>query len=275
MQAARAARLGRTVSRVPTGSVARPGTERVVFARQPVRVTLPVGRERLITLPAAAALRVPTDIESVARLEVIDRTLYATALVPFVSIRIVAELLDTGELIPMDIVANASTASATAELEIFSDATAVAGSSTAAGMPTSVTTTASSGATAPADSEPVAADMVQLTRFAARALYAPSRLAYTMPGIRQVPVDSKAVIGLLRGVLADTVPLGQWRSGNLYVTAVRVSNLSQRALEIPLEDLRGRWISATAQHGRIGPKGTDTDTTAVYLVCDRSFEACL
>jgi hypothetical protein len=61
----------------------------------------------------------------------------------------------------------------------------------------------------------------------------------------------------------------------LYVTAVRVTNKSAQPFELPLEHLRGRWLSVTAQHGRIGPAGSETDTTALYLICDRAFDACL
>ena len=59
------------------------------------------------------------------------------------------------------------------------------------------------------------------------------------------------------------------------MTAVRITNLSSIPLELSLEDVRGHWIAATAQHGRIGPVGSETDTTALYLVCERAFEACL
>ena len=102
-----------------TAASARAGIERAVFERQPIAVPLPVGRERLITLPAPAALHVPSDMARVARIEIIDRTIYATALVPFTPIRIVAELIDTGQQLPMDIVADKSTADAQAELEVF------------------------------------------------------------------------------------------------------------------------------------------------------------
>jgi hypothetical protein len=61
----------------------------------------------------------------------------------------------------------------------------------------------------------------------------------------------------------------------LYVTAVRVTNQSAIPLELQLEQLRGRWLAATAQHGRLGASGSQTDTTALYLVCDRAFESCL
>lgn len=239
----------------------RPGVERAVFNRQPVRVGLPVQRERLITLPGPAALHVPADIESVARVEAIDRTIYVTALVPFAPIRIVAELIDGGRQIPLDLVANAQTSGASAELEVFLDR--------------SGRQEAAAGAQAATESGPPAADMVELTRFASRMLYAPRRLATTRPGISQVQVSTKPVPGLVRGGLVETVPLGQWRSAGLYVTAVRVTNKSAQPFELPLEHLRGRWLAVTAQHGRIGPAGSETDTTALYLICDRAFDACL
>lgn len=239
----------------------RPGVERAVFNRQPVRVGLPVQRERLITLPAPAALHVPADIESVARVEAIDRTIYVTALVPFAPIRIVAELIDGGRQIPLDLVANAQTSGASAELEVFLDRTG--------------SREASAGAAAATEAGPPAADMVELTRFASRMLYAPRRLATTRPGISQVQVSTKPVPGLVRGGLVETVPLGQWRSAGLYVTAVRVTNKSAQPFELPLEHLRGRWLAVTAQHGLIGPAGSETDTTALFLICDRAFDACL
>jgi integrating conjugative element protein (TIGR03749 family) len=239
----------------------RPGIERAVFARLPVRVGLPVLRERLITLPGPAALHVPGDIDSVARVEAIDRTIYVTALVPFAPIRIVAELIDGGQQIPLDLVANAQTSAASAELEVFLDKKPASGASGAS-------------ESAQAEGTP-SSDMVELTRYASRMLYAPRRLAGAKAGIQQVQVSTKPVPGLVRGGLVESVPLGQWRSAGLYVTAVRVTNKSAQPFELPLEHLRGRWLAVTAQHGRIGPAGSETDTTALYLICDRAFDACL
>lgn len=252
----------------------RYGTERAVFERAPVRVPLPLGVERLITLPAPAALHVPSDMEKVARLEVIDRTIYATATTAFTPLRVIAELIDSGKQIPLDLVADASTGSARSELEVFvveqthetqgpaqqaaDDASAAAEQEALSGQM--------------AEAPPV--DMVQLTRYAARQLYAPKRLATPISGVQQVAVESDPLPDLFRGAHVISTPVGQWRSGQLYVTAVLVQNRSRFALEIPLEQVRGKWIAATAQHGRIGPAGSDTDTTAVYLVCDRRFEAC-
>ena len=260
------AQAGRTRRSPATEASARAGVERAVFERQPIAVPLPVGRERLITLPAPAALHVPSDMARVARIEIIDRTIYATALVPFTPIRIVAELIDSGQQLPMDMVADKSTADAQAELEVFVVEPTGQRSAKAGAQADE------RGGAAP---EQPAADMVELTRHAARQLYAPRRLAWTQSGVQQVELNTDPMDGLLPGAQVETAPLGQWRSGQLYVTAVRVTNRSARALEIPLEGIRGRWLAATAQHGRIGPAGSDTDTTALYLVCDRSFAACL
>ncbi|MBW8833508.1 MAG: DUF3438 family protein, partial [Burkholderiales bacterium] len=45
-------------------------------------------------------------------------------------------------------------------------------------------------------------------------------------------------------------------------------------MDIDLQEMRGRWLAATAQHSRLLAAGSDWDTTTVYLVCDRPFDAC-
>lgn len=259
----------RPVGPAPLLSPAAGPAERTVFVREPVRVNLTVGQERLVTLPADALLHAPSDIAHVARLESIGGTLYVTALVPFTPIRIIAELVDSGQQIPLDLVAVKSEKSPASkgELQIsVVEPSTVPNPSQRAGDSSTGTATSA---------ESASIDMVQLTRHASRQLYAPRRLANATPGVTQVAVPEQSVPSLLRGAHVEVVPVGQWKGGALYVTAVRITNLSRYALELPLEALRGRWISATAQHGRIGPAGSETDTTAVYLVCERSFESCL
>jgi integrating conjugative element protein (TIGR03749 family) len=186
---------------------------------------------------------------------------------------VIAELIDSGQQIPLDLFADGRTGSARGELEVFVVEPGGAGKGqgpagqAAAAAEDSATTSATPPETAPAD-------MVQLTRYAAQQLYAPKRLAVPVAGVSQVEVSGEPLPHLFRGTPVLSVPTGQWRSGSLYVTAVLVTNRSRAPLEIPLEQLRGSWIAATAQHGRLGAAGSDTDTTAVYLVCERRFEAC-
>ena len=94
--------------------------------------------------------------------------------------------------------------------------------------------------------------MVELTRHAARQLYAPRRLAWTQTGVQQVELNTDPVDGLIPGARVETVPLGQWRSGQLYVTGpCALPTVRPPAGDSP-GGHRGRWFAASAQHGRIG-----------------------
>ncbi|MBY6346097.1 TIGR03749 family integrating conjugative element protein [Providencia rettgeri] len=269
---------GKTIRKPPQNKPH--GVERAVFNRAPVRAPLPVGIERMITLPAPAALHVPSDMSKIARIEVIDRTMYITALQEFTPVRIIAELIDSGQQIPFDLVADSTTASARSELQVFVVASSspgtegIGGDGPASQAAAQATSMANAHTLSQQMAESAPTDMVQLTRYAARQLYAPKRLATPFSGVQQVEVTAEPIANLIRGVNVVSTPVGQWRSGQLYVTAVLIKNRSHNPLEIPLEQVRGQWIAATAQHGRIGPAGSETDTTAIYLVCQRRFEAC-
>jgi integrating conjugative element protein (TIGR03749 family) len=246
--------------------------ERLVFDRRPLSVALPVERERLITFSGPVAMHLPEDADAYLRLQIIGNTVYAKALVPFGSVRVVAELLEgDGLQIPLDLVANAGTASAGSELLVLSKRDSLRAP---AGGPAGMANEGVGVQPVPATDESDGVDAVTLTRHAARQLYAPLRLASAHSAIHQVPIVSEPVLGLYRGARARFTPIGAWRSGGLWVTAVRMTNLEPQALEVRLEALRGRWITSAAQHGVLGRAGAENDTTALYLVCDQPFEAC-
>ncbi len=94
---------------------------------------------------------------------------------------------------------------------------------------------------------------VTLTRFAAQQLYAPARLLRDLPGVVRVPVKRKPV-ALLRGAAVTAEPLVAWRAGDLYLTAVKLTNRTDRALTLDPRTLRGDWLSAAFQHNRLLPK---------------------
>ena len=70
-------------------------------------------------------------------------------------------------------------------------------------------------------------------------------------------------------------PLAAWRAGDLYLTAVKLTNRTDRPLTLDPRRLRGMWLSAAFQHNRLHKKGDEADTTAVYLISVRPFEAAL
>jgi integrating conjugative element protein (TIGR03749 family) len=234
-----------------------PDTERVVYRLAPVRIPLPIGRERTVSLPGPFALHAPEGFDALVRSQIIERTAYLKGLATFGSLRVVAEDLATGRQIPMDLVSVPDDGSAPHPMEIFVEARVPKDDSDSG---------------VGRDAAPL--DMVALTRHAAQVLYAPRRLVPSTPAVRQVPVHPAPVDGLYRGWRVETVPIGAWRSGDLYVTAVRFTNTGDQAIDLDLQELRGRWLAATAQHTRLLASDPAWRTTTVYLVCDRPFDAC-
>lgn len=228
-------------------------SDHVEFRDRPVPITLLVGRERMVIFPGPVQIQIPGSVGGLLDVQVIGRIAYITALGPVEKARLAAQDLTIDQRwYPLDIVAtDDGVAGGAIEIHTADVAAPVVNSAPEA-----------------------SADMVSLTRFAAHMLYAPRRLAPATPGVRQVPIAVAPVPGLYRGWRVQTTPIGAWRSGKLYVTAVKFTNLEPSPAVLDLNELRGHWIAATAQHHRLGPAGAETDTTAVYLICDRPFEAC-
>jgi integrating conjugative element protein (TIGR03749 family) len=95
-----------------------------------------------------------------------------------------------------------------------------------------------------------------------------------LPGVVRVPVKRKKVT-LVRGASVTAEPLVAWRAGDLYLTAVKLTNRTDRALTLDPRTLRGDWLTAAFQHNRLLPKGDESDTTALYLISKRPFAASL
>ena len=112
--------------------------------------------------------------------------------------------------------------------------------------------------------------MFTLTRFAAQQLYAPTRLLQDQPGIVRVLVSQKPVT-LIHGGAIEALPLVAWRAGDLYLTALKLTNRTAEPQILDPRDLRGDWLTATFQHNRLLPKGDEADTTAVYVISARPF----
>jgi integrating conjugative element protein (TIGR03749 family) len=123
---------------------------------------------------------------------------------------------------------------------------------------------------------------IRLTRFAAQQLYAPERLLTGDRSIQRIPVDTDSV-ALIRGGQFQASPVAAWKGGGLFVTAIKIRNLSQHDLQLTWlgssttntillsRQLRGRWLTATVQHHELHPAGNYADTTARDLISDRPF----
>jgi integrating conjugative element protein (TIGR03749 family) len=232
--------------------------ERIEWKKAPIRLELAVGQEQRIDFPAAVKVGVPGSLQSLLRTQSVNGTVYLLAHAPFGSSRLMVRELDSGQIFLFDVTAIGE-GGASHPLQIY-----VAGDSGSANDP----------ATGGNDSHPGQPGYIQLTRFAAQQLYAPSRLVKDRPGISRVPVAVDAV-DLVQGGTVQATPLVAWRANGLYVTAVKLTNRTDQPQTLDPRHLRGAWLTATFQHSRLLPRGDEADTTAVYLVSARPFEVTL
>ncbi|MCP4968159.1 MAG: TIGR03749 family integrating conjugative element protein [bacterium] len=229
--------------------------ERIEWKKAPIRLELVVGQEQRIEFPDSVKVGVPASVQGLLRTQSVNGTVYLLAHASFESNRLMVRELDSGYIYLFDVTATEE-GDASHPIQIY-----VAGTS----KPDKDSATASS------DAGQVQPGYIQLTRFAAQQLYAPSRLLKDSPGIVRVPV-SRDPVDLLHGGTVEAIPLVAWRSNGLYVTAVKLTNRTNQAQTLDPRDLRGSWLTASFQHHRLLPNGDEADTTVVYLISARPFE---
>lgn len=244
----------------PAARPHRPG-EHVLYERRPVPVRLVVGVERLVDLPFVPLLQLPPALEGRLLVQPIENVLYLTALDALPKSRLLVQSLDGSQVMPLDLeTLPAKAAKSSGRLEdlvIHLPGERPGGDASAESTPSS---------------EP---DMVTLTRFASQWLYAPPRLIPTSQRIRRAEFDPARAEHLYRGAALAAEALASWCAGELCVTAVKLTNRSQQAVELSPLAFRGRWIAVSAQHWRLQPAGSVADTTAAYLVSEGGFADAL
>lgn len=240
--------------------------ERVIWNKEPIALHLAVDQERLVTFPAGVRVGVQEGMASVLRTQVVDGTVYWKATRAFPVLRVQVQEIESGRLFLIDLKAD-TTATSNEPVEVAVATSNPSASSLARESERALVTPASG---------PIG--YVKLTRFASQQLYAPSRLAQSEAGIWAVPLRTEGAVRLIMGQNAgavEAVPIASWRSTNFYVTAIRLRNVGASAVMIDPRALRGRWLAATSQHGRLLPAGDDADASALYLISSRSFEESL
>jgi integrating conjugative element protein (TIGR03749 family) len=227
----------------------------VTWERAPLAIALTVGEERMLNFRAPVSIGVPVGLEPLLRTQTVNGTVYLLANSQFPAARLIVRELDGGQVYLLDVTATeeGGRRSAVAIIidEVFS---------------------ADRGSQANDGRRHVG--YVTLTRYAAKQLYVPLRLLSSEPGIVRQAVRQEPV-RLVPGASVTATPLAAWRAGSLYVTAVKLTNRRKTAQVLDPRTLKGKWLAATFQHGRLLPAGDEADTTAVYLVSAQPFEASL
>ena len=225
---------------------------RMTWEKVPVRIELATGIERIVHFPAPVTLGMPRALQSKLRAQSLDGSLYLKAVSAFKPSRVQVKTLGGGPVYLLDLEAvDGAPPGSTVHFVQSRKHHADAG---------------------PDDMPPASPNTyVALTRFAARQLYAPKRLAHAAPGISRIPVPG-APVALVRGGAVQAVPRIAWRAHGLYVTAVEITNRSTGAVALDARMLRGDWRAATFQHNTLQAKGQEADSTLVYLISTQALE---
>jgi integrating conjugative element protein (TIGR03749 family) len=233
--------------------------ERIVWNKAPIAIPLVVGEERLVHFPDSVSIGLPQALTPLLRSQSINGTVYLLAKQSFEPTRVMVRSETDGPMYVLDI----SAAPGEAEGRLLPDMQILLETPQIAGA-----------AESKFGNRSRQWGYAALTRYAAQQLYAPTRLIPRQSGVVAIPVNAEPV-DLVHGAKVEAVPVAAWKVGLKYVTAVKLTNRTQRAVVLDPRELRGSWLAATFQHNRLLPAGNDADTTAVYLVSDRPFDVAL
>ncbi|MCZ0866754.1 TIGR03749 family integrating conjugative element protein [Dasania sp. GY-19] len=238
--------------------------ERVLWDKRPINVQLQIGHERLIHFPDEMRYWLPDSIKHKVTVLAANGVLYIKALESFPRSRIRIQGLSDQQVFLLDVIAG-DVATGGDELIVITQESV---------------RNLSKESTSYKNTEDW---RIRLTRYAAKQLYAPERLAGSDSAIKRIALELSSPVPLIRGELVETVPIASWRGNGLTVTAVKVRNLSMQPLQLRFNNtnalptlnltdrLRGDWLTATVQHSYLGLAGSESDTTTLYLVSNQSF----
>jgi integrating conjugative element protein (TIGR03749 family) len=236
-------------------------TQVVEWNKRPIDVVLQVGKERIIQVPDNVLVGVPNSIKPLLRVQPAQGYVYLTALESFSESRLQLKMHKTGEIILVDV--STTTQNTTDESIVIK-------------LPKQVSNNNSVVSNQPQNQK--AATPIELTRFATRTFYAPERLAVSDRRIRMSKAPKVNLDGLFTGSsfnVFDAKAMAVFRTGKLYLTAIKLVNKTPMAQPIVFTDINADFMYATPQHVQINRMNVPGDTTMLYLITDKPLAAAL
>lgn len=233
--------------------------------RIPLNVPLRVDDERIIFLDRNVRVGLERPVSDRLRIQSAGGAIYIKALDEVPKSRLQVQVIESGELILIDLytVESDSPIDTSDSIRIVDDR-AVSGDVTPDGHDAKVT-----------ESLKIPAP-VALTRYASQSLYAPLRTVEPVPGLRKVGIRVHNRLRLFPTESIAGTPLVAYKLGAYTVTAIKLVNTSPNMVDLDPRKLQGDFHSATFQHNWLGSAGTAEDTTVVYLVTvDRGLDKAL
>ncbi|MCC5791787.1 MAG: TIGR03749 family integrating conjugative element protein [Legionellaceae bacterium] len=227
-------------------------SEHLVWEKVPLTIELPIKQERLIQFPQTIKI---IDQQLSPNLDIlkVKGSLYLKAQDAFKHARIIVQLIPDGEVILLNLKADAGFHNTT-PIEILTD-------------------------DPKRDSKAATShyeyNAIQLTRFAIQALYAPERVRQIPNGVYRTPMQTHKTIHLFYGASIEAHPIGSWRGGALHVTAVELKNLLNQPIHLKPSDLIGQWQTASFYPSTRLSARNQHESTVVFLVSAQSFHEAL
>ena len=226
--------------------------DHIVWRKQPIKITLPVGQERLISFPQAVSLgynpsRLPS---SLLRVQNDNKTLYLLAKQPFENQRMQAKL-QNGQILLLDIEAKQSHVHSPIDISL-----------------PKILPEARFKAKSP--------NKIDMVRFAIQQLYTPKRLLSNPFHLTRFPMEADHTIPLVYDASLTAMPLASWRGATLYVTAVLLKNQLASTLSLNPKNFCGHWQAVSFYPlTRLLPHGGKplSDTSTAFFLSTRPFAA--
>ncbi len=248
--------------------LANESVERIFWDKKPLRITLPVGQERIVSFPSAIRIGLSASLEKKLRTQINNNTIYWLAHDEFTSQRIEIRAIDGSVIYLVDLIAKKSGASVEPIEVILKNAQPPA-------LNVQQDRKIRRNPELATGTRRTAPGYIHLSRFAAQQLYAPTRLLQQGSSIHRVPVNRQATSYLMQGAKVLAKPVAAWKQGSLYITALEIKNLSGDPIALDPRKIRGQWKAATFQYTYLHPAGSEHDSSVLYLISDRPFHEVL
>ncbi len=113
---------------------------------------------------------------------------------------------------------------------------------------------------------------MDLTQYAAQTVKIPKHMRPPETGIIDIPLRlANQNVKVLKNSQLTVKPMGSWRKAGTYVTALQISNKSNKVLPVNYRALNGRWLASTVEKESLAAN----ESTYLYVISANSFEQSL
>jgi len=113
---------------------------------------------------------------------------------------------------------------------------------------------------------------MDLTQYAAQTVKIPKHMRPPETGIIDIPLRlANQKVKVLKNSQLTVKPVESWRKAGTYVTALQISNKSNKVLPVNYRALNGRWLASTVEKESLAAN----ESTYLYVISANSFEQSL